>query len=67
MTVLTTQRLTLTPVAVGDMDELIGLSDTLQVMLRGAVVATLDPGAVTPEQLGGYMTGAVAGTTAGAA
>ncbi|WP_225234613.1 ABC transporter ATP-binding protein [Klenkia terrae] len=50
-----------------DLDELIGLSDTLQVMLRGAVVATLDPGAVTPEQLGGYMTGAVAGTAAGAA
>jgi simple sugar transport system ATP-binding protein len=49
-----------------DLDELIGLSDTLQVMLRGAVVATLDPGEVTPEQLGGYMTGAVTGAVAGA-
>ncbi|WP_448626942.1 ABC transporter ATP-binding protein [Geodermatophilus sp. URMC 64] len=48
-----------------DLDELIGLSDTLQVMLRGRLVATLDPASVTPEQLGGYMTGAV--TTAGAA
>ena len=46
-----------------DLDELIGLSDTLQVMLRGRLVATLDPGSVTPEQLGGYMTGA---TTAAA-
>jgi hypothetical protein len=26
-----------------DLDELIGLSDTLHVMLRGALVATLDP------------------------
>ena len=48
-----------------DLDELIGLSDTLHVMLRGSLVATLDPGHVTPEELGGYMTGAR--TTAGAA
>jgi len=48
-----------------DLDELIGLSDTLQVMLRGRLVATLDPASVTPEQLGGYMTGAR--TEAGAA
>jgi simple sugar transport system ATP-binding protein len=48
-----------------DLDELIGLSDTLQVMLRGRLVATLDPGSVTPEQLGGYMTGAT--TAAGVA
>ena len=40
-----------------DLDELIGLSDTLQVMLRGRLVAQLDPAHVTPEQLGGYMTG----------
>jgi ABC-type uncharacterized transport system ATPase subunit len=47
-----------------DLDELIGLSDTLHVMLRGAIVATLDPARVTPEQLGGHMTGAVsAGVT----
>jgi len=48
-----------------DLDELIGLSDTLQVMLRGRLVATLDPASVTPEQLGGYMTGAT--TAAGVA
>jgi simple sugar transport system ATP-binding protein len=48
-----------------DLDELIGLSDTLHVMLRGALVATLDPARVTPEDLGGYMTGAA--TSAGAA
>jgi simple sugar transport system ATP-binding protein len=41
-----------------DLDELIGLSDTLHVMLRGRLVATLDPASVTPEQLGGHMTGA---------
>jgi general nucleoside transport system ATP-binding protein len=41
-----------------DLDELIGLSDTLQVMLRGRLVATLDPARLTPEELGGHMTGA---------
>ncbi len=41
-----------------DLDELIGLSDTLHVMLRGGLVATVDPRRVTPEELGGYMTGA---------
>jgi simple sugar transport system ATP-binding protein len=48
-----------------DLDELIGLSDTLHVMLRGRLVATLDPARVTPEDLGGHMTGA--STAAGAA
>ena len=48
-----------------DLDELIGLSDTLHVMLRGSLVATVDPARVTPEELGGYMTGAH--TAAGAA
>ena len=48
-----------------DLDELIGLSDTLQVMLRGRLVATLDPQDLTPEELGGHMTGAH--TAAGAA
>jgi simple sugar transport system ATP-binding protein len=48
-----------------DLDELIGLSDTLHVMLRGRLVATLDPARVTPEELGGHMTGAH--HTAGAA
>jgi simple sugar transport system ATP-binding protein len=49
-----------------DLDELIGLSDTLHVMLRGALVATLDPSRLTPEELGGHMTGA-GGHTVGAA
>jgi general nucleoside transport system ATP-binding protein len=41
-----------------DLDELIGLSDTIVVMLRGSLVATLDPADVTPRDLGAYMTGA---------
>ncbi|TDQ48805.1 ABC transporter ATP-binding protein [Actinorugispora endophytica] len=41
-----------------DLDELIGMSDTLHVILRGRLVAEADPGAVTPEQLGSAMTGA---------
>ncbi|MGW0478400.1 ABC transporter ATP-binding protein [Nonomuraea sp. NPDC003214] len=45
-----------------DLDELIGLSDTLQVIYRGRLVARLDPSDVTPERLGGYMTGAITGT-----
>lgn len=41
-----------------DLDELIGLSDTIQVILRGKMVATFEPSAVTPQQLGAAMTGA---------
>ncbi len=41
-----------------DLDELIGLSDTIQVMLRGRLVGTVDPQTVTPQQLGSAMTGA---------
>ena len=41
-----------------DLDELIGLSDTIVVMLRGELVATLSPSDVTPRDLGAYMTGA---------
>ena len=41
-----------------DLDELIGLSDTLQVILRGRLVASADPSTVTPEELGSAMTGA---------
>ncbi|MDQ3737799.1 MAG: ABC transporter ATP-binding protein [Actinomycetota bacterium] len=41
-----------------DLDELIGLSDRLLVMLRGKVVAEEDPQTVTPAELGSYMTGA---------
>ncbi|RRO12816.1 ABC transporter ATP-binding protein [Saccharopolyspora rhizosphaerae] len=40
-----------------DLDELIGLSDTIRVMFRGRLVATADPRTVTPEQLGAAMTG----------
>ncbi len=43
-----------------DLEELIGLSDTLLVMLRGEIVARLDPAKVTPRELGAYMTGATA-------
>ncbi|MGH3441953.1 MAG: ABC transporter ATP-binding protein [Nitriliruptorales bacterium] len=41
-----------------DLEELIGLSDTLHVILRGRLVAELDPGPVTPEDLGSHMTAA---------
>ncbi len=41
-----------------DLDELIGLSDTIVVMYHGKLVATLDPAEVTPRSLGSYMTGA---------
>lgn len=41
-----------------DLDELIGLSDTLKVILRGRIVAEVNPLNVTPEQLGSAMTGA---------
>ncbi|KAB2351679.1 ABC transporter ATP-binding protein [Actinomadura rudentiformis] len=48
-----------------DLEELIGMSDTLHVILRGRLVARVDPGTVTPEELGSAMTGA--GSDAGAA
>ena len=41
-----------------DLDELIGLSDTLLVLLRGKVVAELNPATTSPTELGSYMTGA---------
>ncbi|MCT2586140.1 ABC transporter ATP-binding protein [Actinophytocola gossypii] len=41
-----------------DLDELIGLSDSILVMLRGRFVADADPTTVTPEDLGSAMTGA---------
>ena len=41
-----------------DLDELIGMSDTLNVILRGRLVEEVDPHTVTPEQLGAAMTGA---------
>ena len=41
-----------------DLDELIGLSDSIKVILRGRFVADVDPSDVTPEDLGSAMTGA---------
>jgi general nucleoside transport system ATP-binding protein len=41
-----------------DLDELIGLSDRIEVILRGRLVGEFDPQTVTPEQLGSAMTGA---------
>ena len=45
-----------------DLDELIGLSDRIEVILRGRLVAEFDPQTVTPEHLGSAMTGAAEGT-----
>ncbi len=44
-----------------DLDELIGLSDSLRVMYRGRLVADADPATITPEELGTAMTGAASG------
>lgn len=41
-----------------DLDELIGMSDSLKVILRGKFVADADPMSVTPKELGNAMTGA---------
>jgi ABC-type uncharacterized transport system ATPase subunit len=41
-----------------DLDELIGLSDTIRVLLRGRLVGQFDPQTVTPQELGSAMTGA---------
>ena len=43
-----------------DLDELIGLSDTIQVILRGRIVGRFDPASVTPQDLGAAMTGGAA-------
>ncbi|GGM02332.1 ABC transporter ATP-binding protein [Nakamurella endophytica] len=40
-----------------DLEELIGMSDTLRVILRGRIGPPLDPRTVTPESLGVAMTG----------
>ncbi|MDQ1289328.1 MAG: ral nucleoside transport system ATP-binding protein [Actinomycetota bacterium] len=47
-----------------DLEELIGLSDSLKVILRGRLVADVDPCDVTPERLGSAMTGATGGEAA---
>lgn len=44
-----------------DLEELIGMSDRLTVILRGRLTGTYDPRTVTPEQLGAAMTGAADG------
>jgi ABC-type uncharacterized transport system ATPase subunit len=41
-----------------DLEELIGLSDTIHVIFEGRLVAELDPNNLTSETLGSYMTGA---------
>ena len=41
-----------------DLEELIGLSDTIEVILRGRLTGTFDPDTVTAEDLGAAMTGA---------
>jgi simple sugar transport system ATP-binding protein len=41
-----------------DLDELIGLSDVIKVILRGRIVGDFDPQHVTPQALGSAMTGA---------
>ncbi|HEY5880684.1 MAG TPA: ATP-binding cassette domain-containing protein, partial [Nakamurella sp.] len=46
-----------------DLEELIGMSDRLTVILRGRLTGTYDPRTVTPEQLGAAMTGAADETT----
>ena len=40
-----------------DLEELIGLSDRIIVFYQGKLVKELDAKNVTPEDLGGYMTG----------
>ncbi len=41
-----------------DLEELVGLSDTIRVILRGRLTGDFDPDTVTKEQLGAAMTGA---------
>jgi general nucleoside transport system ATP-binding protein len=41
-----------------DLDELIGMSDRIAVILRGQLVSQVDPKSVTPQELGSAMTGA---------
>ena len=41
-----------------DLEELVGLSDTIRVILRGRLSGEFDPDVVTKEQLGSAMTGA---------
>jgi len=45
-----------------DLEELIGLSDTIHVILRGRLTGTFDPDTVSAEDLGAAMTGAADST-----
>ena len=46
-----------------DLEELVGLSDTIRVILRGSLSGDFDPDTVTREELGAAMTGANAPQT----
>ncbi len=48
-----------------DLEELVGLSDTIRVILRGRLSGPFDPDVVTREQLGAAMTGASDAVTSG--
>ncbi len=50
-----------------DLEEVVGLSDTIRVILRGGLSGEFDPDHVTKEELGAAMTGATGATGAGAA
>ncbi len=49
-----------------DLEELVGLSDTIRVILRGRLSGAFDPDVVTREELGAAMTGAGGSEGAGA-
>lgn len=48
-----------------DLEELVGLSDTIRVILRGKLSGEFDPDVVTKEELGSAMTGANADAASG--
>lgn len=50
-----------------DLEELVGLSDTIRVILRGKLSGDFDPDTVTREELGSAMTGAAGAANHGAA
>ena len=50
-----------------DLEELVGLSDTVRVILRGVLSEDFDPDTVTTQELGAAMTGADGVTTPGPA
>jgi hypothetical protein len=50
-----------------DLEELVGLSDTIRVILRGKLSGAFDPDTVTREELGSAMTGAAGAASAAGA